>query len=435
MKSSELHQFYKKSLGERLGIIKQFAELGESDIETLKKTGAMDFGIADRMSENVIGTQQLPLGIATNFIINGKECLLPMSVEEPSIIAAASKIAGIARKTGGFTAEADPPIMIGQIQLLKVKDFAKAKKGILKKKKELLEKANTFDPVLVKFGGGARDMELHEVKSKRGKMLVAHLLVDCGDAMGANAVNGMVETIAGDIARIAGGEQRLFIISNLAVHRKARARVMVTPQALEESFAGKNIGLGGAEMIERILDVYEFAGADQFRATTHNKGVMNAIDAIAIACGQDWRALESGAHSFAAFGKEYGPLTKYCKDKKGNLVGEIELPIAVGLVGGAVKTSPVAQVALKILGAKSAKELAMAMACAGLAENLASMREIAVRGIRHGHMELHAKNIAVIAGAQGKEIDAVAERISKEGNIKVDRAKEILEEIKKGNAL
>jgi len=432
MKSSELHQFYKKSQGERLEIIKQFAELGETDIETLKKTGAMDFGIADRMSENVIGTQQLPLGIAANFIINGKERLLPMSVEEPSIIAAASKIAGIARKTGGFAAEADPPIMIGQIQLLKVKDFAKAKKGILKKKKELLEKANTFDPVLVKSGGGARDIELREVKSRRGKMLVAHLLVDCGDAMGANAVNGMAETIAGDMARIAGGEQRLFIISNLAVHRKARARVVITPQALEESFAGKGTGLGGAEMIERILDVYELAAADRFRAATHNKGIMNAIDAIAVACGQDWRALESGAHSFAAFGREYGPLTKYCKDKKGNLAGEIELPIAVGLVGGAVKTSPVAQVALKILGAKSAEELAMAMACAGLAENLGSLREIAVRGIRHGHMELHAKNIAVIAGAQGKEIDAVAERISKEGNIKVDRAKEILEETREG---
>ncbi|MCX6799156.1 MAG: hydroxymethylglutaryl-CoA reductase, degradative, partial [Candidatus Diapherotrites archaeon] len=302
MENSELHGFYKKSQRERLEIIKAAAGLSDEDIALLQKEGAMGFATADRTSENVIGTQQLPLGIATNFKINGKDILIPMAVEEPSIIAAASKIAGLARQSGGFTAEADEPIMIGQIQLLKVKDSAKAKKAILRRKKELLEKANSFDPVLVKFGGGAKDIQVREVKSKRGKMLVAHLLVNCGDAMGANAVNGMVEAIAGDMAQIAGGEQRLFIISNLAIHRKARAKMTITLKALEESFAGKEIGLSGAQMIERILDVYEFAAADQFRATTHNKGIMNAIDAIAIACGQDWRALESGAHSFAAFG-------------------------------------------------------------------------------------------------------------------------------------
>jgi hydroxymethylglutaryl-CoA reductase len=430
MPSSELHGFYKKSLEERLELVREFSGLEDKDIAVLRKFGAMDFGTADMISENVIGTQQLPLGIATNFQINGKDYLIPMSVEEPSIIAAASKIAGIARKSGGFSAGADSPVMIGQIQIVGAGDAGKAKERIAEKKAELIEKANAFDPVLVKFGGGAKDIQVREIESKRGKMLVAHLLVDCRDAMGANAVNGMVEAIAPEIAKIAGGEERLFIISNLAVHRKARARAVFSAKALEESFRGKSIGMSGEEIIERILDVFELAVADQFRATTHNKGIMNAIDSIAIATGQDWRAIESGAHSFAAYNKKYSPLTKYYKDKEGNLVGEIEVPIAVGLVGGAVKTSPVAQTAIKILGVKTAQELAQIMAAVGLAENLGSLREIAVRGIRHGHMELHAKNIAVTAGARGEEIRAVAERISMEGNIRVDRAKEVLEEIR-----
>ncbi len=431
MPSSEIHRFYKKSQQERLQTVKEFASLSGEDIAVLQKFGAMDFETADRMNENVVGTQQLPLGIATNFQINGKDYIVPMSIEEPSIIAAASKIAGLVRKTGGFTASADEPIMVGQIQLLGAKDARKAKKAIMAKKKELLRKANSFDPVLVKFGGGAKDIKAREVKSERGKMLVVHLLVDCRDAMGANAVNGMVETIAPEVAELAGGEPRLFIISNLAVHRKARAKAVLTPKALEESFKGKEVGFSGKEIIERILDVYALAAADQFRATTHNKGVMNAIDAIAIATGQDWRALESGAHSFAAYERKYSPLTRYRKDKKGNLVAEIELPLAVGLVGGAVKTSPVAQVAIKILGIKTAQQLAQVMAAVALAENIGSLREIAVRGIRHGHMELHAKNIAVIAGAKAKEIDAVAEQIAREGNIRVNRAKEILLELRK----
>ncbi len=431
MPTSEIHKFYKKGFKERLEIVKEFASLGEEDLATLQKFGAMDFETADRMNENVIGTQQLPLGIATNFLINGKDYLIPMSVEEPSIIAAASKIAGLARNTGGFKAEADKPIMIGQIQVLGVKDFEKAKKAILGKKRELLKKADEFDPVLLKYGGGVKDLEVRKVESKRGMMLVVHLLVNVSDAMGANAVNGMVETIAPEIALLAGGKHRLFIISNLAIYRKARAKVVLTPGLLEGSFSGKCRFVKGPEIVEKILDVYALAAADQFRATTHNKGIMNAIDAVAVATGQDWRALESGAHSFAAFGKNYGPLTKYSRDKEGNLVGEIELPIAVGLVGGAVKTSPVARVAMKIAGVKSAQELAMVMACAGLAENLGSLREIAVRGIRHGHMELHAKNIAVIAGAKGEEIDAVANQISREGNITVSRAKDVLEGIKK----
>lgn len=431
MPGSQIHKFYKKTQGERLQAVKEFAGLEERDIETLKKCGAMGFGIADRMNENVVGTQQLPLGVATNFKVNGKDYLVPMAVEEPSIIAAASKIAGLARNEEGFKAEADEPVMVGQIQVVKVRDAEAGKKAILGKKKELLEKANAFDPVLVKFGGGAKDLQVRELETKRGKMLAVHLLVDCRDAMGANAVNGMLEAVADEVAELGTGERRLFIISNLAVHRKARASFKISAKALEESFKGKEVGFGGEEIIERILDVYELAASDQFRATTHNKGIMNAIDAIAVACGQDWRALESGAHSFAAFQKKYAPLTRYRKDREGNLVGEIELPLALGLVGGAVKTSPVAQVALKILGVKSAQEMAMVMAAAGLAENLGSLREIAVRGIRHGHMELHAKNIAVIAGAEREEIGRVAEQVSKEGRITVDRAKQVLEGMRK----
>lgn len=428
---SEIHGFYKKGLEERLALLKGLAGLSDNEIALLKRFAALDFETAEMLSENVVGTQQLPLSIATNFCINGKDYLIPMSVEEPSVVAAASKAAGIARKSGGFQAIAEPPTMIGQIQILNVKNIAKAKKAILEKKALLLEKANSFDPVLVKFGGGAKDIELRAIESQRGKMLVVHLLVDCRDAMGANAVNGMVEAIASDTAKIVGGEPRLFIISNLAVHRKAKARAVFTAESLEESFKGK-AEMTGTEIIERILDVFELAVVDQFRATTHNKGIMNAIDAIAIACGQDWRALESGAHSFAAFEKKYGPLTRYYKDSRGNLVGEIELPLAVGVVGGATKTSPIARIALKILGVKTAMELAQVMAAVGLAENLASIREIAVRGIRHGHMELHAKNIAVMAGATGEEIGWVAKRLAEEGNVRVDRAKELLAQLRKG---
>ena len=384
MASSEIHGFYKKSREERIQIVKEFAGLSEEEVELLEKCCTLSFETADKMIENVVSSQQLPLGIATNFKINGKDCLIPMAVEEPSVVAAASKVAGIARDSGGFETESDKPIMIGQIALVGVNGIEKAKKAILEKKAELLEKATAVDSMLVKVGGGPRDIELHERDFPKGKILIVHLLVDVRDAMGANAVNTMCEVIAPDLEDLSQGKARIKIISNLAVHRKARAKAVFSKKAIEESFKGKETGMSTEKIIDAILEVYEIAKADQFRATTHNKGTMNGIDAVAIACGQDWRAIEAGAHSFAAFGKKYGPLTKYEKDKDGNIVGEIELPLAVGLVGGAVKTNPLAGVCLRIIGVKTAQELAEKMAAVGLGQNFAAIREIATRGIQAG---------------------------------------------------
>ena len=431
MGSSEIHKFYKKTREERIAIVKEFAGLNDDEAKLLGENSVLSFETADKMVENVVGMQQLPLGIATNFLINGKDCLMPMAVEEPSVVAAASKVAGIARSSGGFETESDEPVMIGQIALAGVKDFEKAKKAIMEKKAELLENAKGIDSVLVKFGGGPRDIEVHERQAKSGKIMIVHLLVDVRDAMGANAVNTMVEAISPDIEGLSGGKSVLKIISNLAVHRKARAKAVFSKEAIGESFKGKEVGKSVEEIIDSILSVFEVAEVDQFRATTHNKGIMNGIDAVAIACGQDWRAIEAGAHSFAAFGKDYAPLSKYYKDGEGNIVGEIELPIAVGLVGGAVKTNPLAGVCLKIIGAKTAQELAEKMAAVGLAQNFAAIREIATRGIQAGHMALHAKNIAVMAGAGPEEIEAVAAKMAEEKNIRVDRAKEILEGMRK----
>tara|TARA_Y100000310_G_scaffold236888_1_gene240162 strand:+ start:315 stop:1610 length:1296 start_codon:yes stop_codon:yes gene_type:complete len=431
MSSSEIHEFYKKSRSDRIEAIKEFAKLSAEDAELLGKCCSLEFDTADKMIENVVATQQLPLGFATNFQINGKDYLIPMAVEEPSVVAAASKVASIARKGKGFEAETDEPIMIGQIQLLGIKDLEKAKKSIEEAEKSLIEVANNADPVLVKFGGGAKKVSVREIESNKGKMLVVHLHVDVRDAMGANAVNTMVEVISPEVEKLSGGTSRLRIITNLAVERKARAKVVFDKRILAESFKGKDIGMDEDEIVEAILDVYELAASDQFRATTHNKGIMNGIDAVAIACGQDWRAIEAGAHSYAAFERPYTSLTKYYKDEKGNLVGEIEMPLAVGLVGGAVKTNPMAGVCIRILGVKTAQELAMVMTVVGLAQNFAAIREIATRGIQAGHMALHAKNIAVMAGAKGKEIDAIGDQMAAEKNIRVDRAKEILEEMRK----
>ncbi len=429
MASSEISGFYKKGLEERLKLVKEFAKLSEEDLAELHKYGAMDFGTADRMIENVIGTQQLPLGIATNFLINGKDYLIPMSVEEPSIVAAASKAAGIARKEGGFKAESSPPIMIGQIQLVNIKDAEKAASAIKRNERTLLELANTADPVLVKFGGGAKKIETHVIETARGKMVIVHLLVDVRDAMGANAINTMGEKLGPKIEELTGAEVRLKIITNLSVYRTVKAKATFSKKALEESF--KQGSLKGEEIVERILDAYHFAANDSFRACTNNKGIMNGVDAIAIATGQDFRALEAGAHAFASMKGKYSPLTSYTKDKEGNLVGEIELPVAVGLVGGAIKTSPVAKIGAKILGIKTANELAEVMAAVGLAQNLAAIRVLATEGLQRGHMRLHAKNIAVMAGAKGQEIDLVAAKIAEEKNIRVDRAKEVLEELRK----
>ncbi len=419
MKDSRLEGFYKKTPEERLKIVRDFADLTDEEVSIISNTGALSVDQADRMIENVIGTMPMTLGIAVNFLINGTDYLIPMATEEPSVVAAASNAAKIARQRGGFTTSSTDPVMIGQIQLTGVSDPEAARSAILKKKDEIIELCDSKDPMLVKYGGGARDVEVRVISTDRGPMVITHILVDCRDAMGANAVNTMAEAIAPLIERITGGKVYLRIISNLAKHRLARAEAVFDRDLI-----------GGEEVVEGILEAYEFAKADPFRAATHNKGVMNGISAAVIATGNDFRAIESGCHSYASMTGQYRPLTSYEKDADGNLIGRIEVPMAVGLVGGATKVHPTARVNVRILGVKTANELGEIFAALGLAQNFAALRALATEGIQRGHMSLHARNIAASAGAIGDEIDKVVEILVRERNVRMDRAEEILREIR-----
>ncbi len=419
MKTSRIAGFYKLSPEERLQRVKEFAGLSDEEAEMLRNAGSLRISLADRMIENVIGAIGLPLGVATNFMINGRDYLIPMAIEEPSVVAAASNAAKIARDKGGFRASSTEPIMIGQIQLLGVSDVARVERSISSHKEEILRLANEQDPILVKLGGGAKDLEVRALATPRGKMLVVHLLVDCRDAMGANAVNTMAEAVAPALEEITGGKALLRIISNLAVHRLATAEAVFSKEAL-----------GGEDAVDGILDVYALAASDPFRCATHNKGIMNGVDAVAIATGNDFRALEAGAHAYAALGGNYSPLTRCEKDAEGNLAGSIKMPMAVGLVGGATAVHPAAKACIKILGVKSAGEFAQVLASVGLAQNFAALRALATEGIQRGHMELHARNIAIMAGAQGEMIDKVATALARERRVRLDRAKELLEEMK-----
>jgi hydroxymethylglutaryl-CoA reductase len=419
MKDSRLEGFYKKTPEERLKIVRDFADLTDEEVTIISNTGALSVDQADRMIENVIGTMPMTLGIAVNFLINGTDYLIPMATEEPSVVAAASNAAKIARQRGGFTTSSTDPVMIGQIQLTGVSDPEAARSAILKKKDEIIELCNSKDPMLVKYGGGARDVEVRVISTGRGPMVITHILVDCRDAMGANAVNTMAEAIAPLIERITGGKVYLRIISNLAKHRLARAEAVFDRDLI-----------GGEEVVEGILEAYEFAKADPFRAATHNKGVMNGISAAVIATGNDFRAIESGCHSYASMTGQYRPLTSYEKDADGNLIGRIEVPMAVGLVGGATKVHPTARVNVRILGVKTANELGEIFAALGLAQNFAALRALATEGIQRGHMSLHARNIATSVGAIGDEIDKVVEILVRERNVRMDRAEEILREIR-----
>jgi len=416
-KKSKFSGFYKLSPEERLKLVEEFADLTKDEIEALSKTG-LGTGRADGMIENVIGTLEVPLGVATNFVINGRDFLVPMATEESSVVAAASNAAKMAGANGGFKASSTDPVMIGQIQVLDVPDIKSAKERVLENKKEILSLANDQDPILVKLGGGAKDLEVRELSTDVGDMLVIHLLVDCRDAMGANAVNTMGEAVAPKIEELTGGRVCLRILSNLAVHRLARAEAVFSAEAL-----------GGQDVVDGILAAYAFAASDPYRCATHNKGIMNGIDAVALATGNDTRALEAGAHAYAAFEGGYSPLTSYEKNKDGNLMGRIELPVAVGLIGGATAVHPVAKASIKILGVKSANELAEVIVSVGLAQNLAALRALSTEGIQKGHMSLHARNIAVMAGAEGDLLDQVVERLVEEKKVRLDRAKEILKEL------
>lgn len=415
MKTSALSGFHDLRPEKRLELVKKFAGLTQKEALILRDIG-LDMKLADMMIENVIGTTQMPLGIATNFLINGRDYLIPMALEEPSVVAAASNAAKLSRPAG-FTTLSDPPVMIGQLQMVRLPNAKKAKSLVLRHKEKIVRIANRQDSMLVRLGGGAKDVEARVIKTPRGKMLIIHLIVDVRDAMGANAVNTMTEAISPYIEKLTGGEARLRIISNLSIHRIAWAKAVWDKNLL------------GEDVIEGILDAYAFAAADRFRCATHNKGVMNGIDAVAIATGNDFRSLEAAAHCYAAM-KSYRPLTHYEKDAEGNLIGTIEIPITVGLVGGATKTHPVARTVVKILGIKTAQELAEVMACVGLANNFAALRAMVKEGIQHGHMKLHAKNIAVMAGAKGSLVEKIAKRIVGEKKINVTRAEELLEVIR-----
>ncbi len=419
MDASDFSGFYKKTPDERLNVVKEFAELDSEDIKVLSSTGPMEMEEVNRMIENVIGTMPLPLGIAVNFRINQKDYLIPMALEEPSVVAAASNAAKMAREKGGFTTESTPPVMIGQIQLTNVEDAEEAKKTILENKEEILKMANERDPILLKVGGGAKDVEARVLDTIRGPMVIVHLLVDCRDAMGANAVNTMAEGVAPYIERITGGRVYLRIISNLADRRVAKAKAVFSKEAI-----------GGEEVVDGILEAYAFAAADPYRAATHNKGIMNGVSAVVIATGNDFRAVESGAHSYAARSGNYRPLSKYEKNEDGDLIGSIEIPMAVGLVGGATVVHPTARRNVKILGVKSASELGEVMAAVGLAQNFAAMRALATEGIQRGHMSLHARNIAVGVGAKGDEVGMIVERLIAEKKVQMDRAEEILKELR-----
>lgn len=422
-KSSRLAGFYKKSIEERADLIADWANLTPEERHILKGNGLTPEQ-ADYMIENVVGTYALPLGIAANFQINGRDYLIPMAVEEPSVVAAISHAAKLIRAGGGFTATASDPIMIGQIQVLDIPDMDEAIAKLEAHKEEMMAQADKCDPILVKFGGGARDMHFRPfMETPVGPMLIVHLLFDCRDAMGANAVNSAVENLAPTVANLTRGRTNLRILSNLADQRTATAKGIVPSSAMDKD------GFSGAEAAQYIAEANAFAVVDPYRASTHNKGIMNGIDAVVVATGNDWRAIEAGAHTYAARNGRYTALTDWHVNENGDLYGEITLPMAIGTVGGATKVHPSAKVAMKILDVKSAQELGMVLACVGLAQNLAAIKALSTVGIQKGHMTLHARQVAVAAGASTEQIQAIADQLVAEKKINTARAQEILAEM------
>ena len=415
MKKSNYSGFYKLSVEERLDEVVKFANLDKEDIENIKNTDALDISKADNMVENVIGRFTLPMGVALNFKINDKDYIIPMVSEEASVIAAASNAAKLARSSGGFYTSNTGSIMIAQIQIVGVKDVNYTRMVIYENKERILKICNDKDPVLVKFGGRALDIDVRVIETNFENMVILHLKVNTLDAMGANAVNTMAEAVAPFIETITGGTVYLRILSNLAIERLVRARTKI-----------KKEELGGEEVVDKIILAYTFAEADPFRATTHNKGIMNGISAVVLATGNDTRAIEAGAHAYASITGSYKPLTKWEKDNNGDLVGTIELPLALGLVGGATKIHPTAKTVVKILGVKSATELGEIVASVGLAQNLAAIKALATEGIQRGHMSLHAKNIASVAGAKGEELDRIVKKMIEDKNINLEYAKSLL---------
>lgn len=418
-RTSRVSGFYKLPIDERIRVVKEFAGLTDEEVGLLKKVGRLGIDVADKMIENVIGTFELPYGIAVNFLINGRDYLVPMVIEEPSVVAGASNAAKWCREGGGVVSVATEQIMISQIQVVRVPSPHTAVIRVLERKKEILDLANSTNDILVKLGGGAKDIEVRVLDSPVGKMVVVHLLVDVKDAMGANIVNTMAEAVAPIIEEASGGKVLLRIVSNLADRRIVRSWTRVPKDVI-----------GGEEVVEGIVYAWAFAAADPYRAATHNKGIMNGITAVALATGQDTRALEAGAHAYAARRGRYEPLSTWETDDGGNLVGYLETPIAVGTIGGSIRSNPMTRLSLKILGVKTAKELAEVMGAVGLVQNLAALRALATEGIQRGHMKLHARQLALAAGAGPSEVDAVAEELVKSGRITLEKAQEILQNLR-----
>lgn len=420
--NSRIPGFYNLPLEERRVKILEHSQLSAQELADLTGQAGLTPEEADHMIENVIGMHTLPLGIALNFVVNNRDVLVPMAIEEPSVVAGASYMAKLARAGGGFSARTSPPEMIGQMQILEVADLDHAESALLSHRDELLSAAAQVDPVLEKLGGGPRDIEVRQFPdSPVGSFLVLHLVYDVRDAMGANAVNTATERLAPLVESITGGRVHLRILSNLADHRLAYAECRI-PSA-ELAFEGYS----GSEVVQGVIEAWAFAAADPYRAATHNKGIMNGVDAVVIATGNDWRAVEAGAHAYAARGGRYTSLSTWGQDTEGNLVGSLEMPMAVGIVGGATKVHPGARAALKLMGVKTAAELAEIIVSVGLAQNLAALRALATEGIQRGHMSLHARQVAIAAGAQGEQINQLAEQLVAEKTVRIDRAVEIFE--------
>lgn len=417
MANSSIPKFYEKSKKERIKAIASFCGLSKKDVKVLQNGGGILFDEADKMVENAIGTVSFPLGIATSFRINKKDYLVPMVIEEASVIAAASKAAKIARKHGGFAMKADESYSIGQIQVVDVNAKSAISK-IMKFSKEILKLANSKSKTLSKMKKGAKQVSCKVIKTGSGSMLIVELLIDVGDAMGANVTNTMCESVAPLIEKLTGGRVILRILSNYSTKRLVRGTAVFDKTEV-----------GGQKIVDNIILAYQFAANDPYRAVTHNKGIMNGIIAVANATGQDTRAIEAAAHAYAARTGRYDSLTEWKKDRKGNLIGKIELPMSVGTVGGIVNVHPMIKICTKIIGVKSAKELACVIAATGLAQNFSAIRALASEGIQKGHMRLHARNMAAAAGIKSNKIDEVTKRMIKEGNVSVHRAKEILKEL------
>lgn len=418
---SRLPGFYNLSLAERQAALTRLDILTEDELAALTGSAGLSPEQADHMIENVVGLHSLPLGIALNFLVNGREVLVPMAIEEPSVVAGASFMAKLARLGGGFHAQASPPEMIGQMQVLDVSDLPTARLALLEQKDRLLADATGIDPVLQRLGGGPRDLEVRLIEeSPIGPFLVLHLIYDVRDAMGANAINTATERLAPRVEAITGGRVHLRILSNLADRRLARAQCTIP---LSELAFGEYTA---EEVRDGVIAAWAFAEVDPYRAATHNKGILNGVDAVVIATGNDWRAVEAGAHAYAARSGRYTSLSTWGQDASGNLVGTLEMPMAVGIVGGATKVHPTARAALKLMGVTSAAGLAEIIVSVGLAQNLAALRALATEGIQRGHMSLHARQVAIAAGAQGDMIELLARQLVHEKIVRIDRAEEIL---------